>query len=225
MKIHSSWYNKLESEIQKPYIKELKEFLQKEKNLGKIIYPDENLVFHAFSQTPWEMVKVVIMGQDPYHGPGQAHGLSFSVPQNVTIPPSLRNIYQEIATDLQIKPPKTGCLIPWAKQGVLLLNATLTVQAGLPKSHYGRGWETFTDAVIDLLAQREDPLVFILWGASAREKCTRILSQREHPHLVLHAAHPSPFSATKFFGCRHFSQTNFYLKKWGRGSICWEIDE
>ena len=165
------------------------------------------------------------MGQDPYHGPGQAHGLSFSVPKNVTIPPSLRNIYQEIATDLQIKPPSTGCLIPWAKQGVLLLNATLTVQAGLPKSHYGRGWETFTDAVIDLLAQRQDPLVFILWGASAREKCTRILSQRKHSHLVLHAAHPSPFSATKFFGCRHFSQANFYLKKWGRGSICWEIDK
>lgn len=225
MKMHRSWYSKLESEIRKPYIQELKSFLQKEKSLGKIIYPDENLVFHAFSQTPWEMVKVVIMGQDPYHGPGQAHGLSFSVPKNVAIPPSLRNIYQEIATDLQVKPPSSGCLIPWAKQGVLLLNATLTVQAGLPKSHYGTGWEIFTDAVINLLAQREDPLVFILWGASAREKCARILSQRKNPHLVLYAAHPSPFSATKFFGCRHFSQANFYLKKWGRGSICWEIDE
>lgn len=225
MKMHRSWYDRLESEIRKPYIQQLKNFLQEEKELGKTIYPEENLVFHAFSQTPWEMVKVVIMGQDPYHGPRQAHGLSFSVPKNVTIPPSLRNIYQEIATDLQVKPPSTGCLIPWAKQGVLLLNATLTVQAGLPKSHYGKGWETFTDAVIDLLAQREDPLVFILWGASAREKCSRILSQRKHSHLVLHAAHPSPFSATKFFGCRHFSQTNFYLKKWGLGSICWEIDE
>lgn len=225
MKLHCSWYARLESEIRKPYIQDLKKFLQEEKLLGKIIYPSEDLVFHAFSQTPWERVKVVIMGQDPYHGPGQAHGLSFSVPKGVAIPPSLRNIYQEITTDLQIEPPSTGCLIFWAKQGVLLLNATLTVQAGIPKSHYGKGWETFTDAVVDALARREDPLVFILWGASAREKCTRILSQRTHPHLVLHAAHPSPFSAPKFFGCKHFSQTNFYLKKWGREPICWSISE
>lgn len=225
MKMHRSWYNKLDHEIHKPYVKKLKKFLEKERRLGKIIYPAEDLVFNAFSHTPWENVKVIIMGQDPYHGPGQAHGLSFSVPKNIAIPPSLRNIYQEIASDLQIQPPTTGCLIPWANQGVLLLNATLTVQAGLPKSHYGRGWETFTDAVIDALAQREDPLVFILWGASAKEKCTRILSGRPHPHLVLHSAHPSPFSATKFFGCKHFSQANFYLKKWGRDPICWGIDE
>lgn len=225
MKMHSSWYNKLENEIHKPYVKELKKFLEEERRLGKIIYPAEDLVFNAFSHTPWQNVKVIIMGQDPYHGPGQAHGLSFSVPKNIAIPPSLRNIYQEIASDLQIKPPTTGCLIPWAMQGVLLLNATLTVEAGLPKSHYGRGWETFTDAVIDSLAQREDRLVFILWGASAKEKCTRILSGRPHPHLVLHSAHPSPFSAAKFFGCRHFSQANFYLKKWGRDPICWGIDE
>lgn len=225
MKLHRSWYEELKDEIQKPYIQDLKNFLKEEKQAGKIIYPAEDLVFHAFSQTPWENVKVIIMGQDPYHGPGQAHGLSFSVPKGIAIPPSLRNIYQEITTDLQIQAPTTGCLIPWAKQGVLLLNATLTVQAGLPKSHYGKGWETFTDAVVDALAQRKDPLVFILWGASAREKCTRILSQRAHCHLVLHAAHPSPFSAPKFFGCKHFSRANFYLKKWGRDPICWGIGE
>lgn len=221
MNISKRWHDILKEEIAKPYIKDLKKFLEKEKTAGKIVYPPEPLIFHAFSHTPYEEVKVVIMGQDPYHGPGQAHGLSFSVPCGVPQPPSLQNIFKEIEKDLGIPRPQSGCLSAWARQGVLLLNATLTVRDGEPKSHYGQGWEQFTDAVIQKLGERKDPLVFLLWGKSAQEKCAHLLKQSQH--IVLTAAHPSPFSATGFFGCRHFSKTNDYLKRWGKSPIDWSL--
>ena len=169
-------------------------------------------------------MKVVIIGQDPYHGPGQAHGLCFSVPSGVRLPPSLKNIYLEIEKDLGLSSCKNGCLLPCAKQGVLLLNATLTVRAAEPKSHYGNGWEQFTDAVVERLIEREDPIVFLLWGKSAQEKLEGILSHKKTPHVVLTAAHPSGFSAYRgFFGCRHFSQVNTLLEKWGKTPIDWRI--
>lgn len=219
MQLAKNWHAILKEEIKKPYIQELKRFLASEK--GEV-YPPEPLIFHAFGVTPYEEVKVVIMGQDPYHGPGQAQGMSFSVPCGIPIPPSLKNIYKEIEDDLGIPPPKTGCLTPWAKQGVLLLNATLTVRARQPKSHYGKGWEQFTDAVIAKLAERKDPIVFMLWGRSAQEKCDHILAGTEH--AILTAAHPSPYSAhSGFLGCRHFSKANAYLKKWGKTPVDWKI--
>jgi uracil-DNA glycosylase len=210
MKIEKSWHEKLKEELQKPYIQELKNFLEKEKVEGKIVYPPEPLIFNAFLQTPFDKVKVVIMGQDPYHGAGQAHGLSFSVPRGITPPPSLKNIFKELAADVAIPTPEHGCLMSWAQQGVLLLNAILTVRAGEPKSHDGIGWEQFTDAVIDLLAQKKERLVFLLWGKSAQDKCHKVLGTH---HLVLQAAHPSPYSAQNFFGCRHFSKANAVLSK------------
>lgn len=219
MQLAKNWHDKLKEEIRKPYIAELKSFLANEE--GEV-YPPEPLIFHAFGVTPYEDVKVVIMGQDPYHGPGQAHGMSFSVPCGIPVPPSLKNIYKEIEADLGIPPPTTGCLTSWAKQGVLLLNATLTVRARSPKSHYGRGWEQFTDAVVAKLAEREDPIVFLLWGRSAMEKCDHIL-QGTH-HAVLTAPHPSPYSAhSGFFGCRHFSKANRFLETWGKSPIDWRI--
>jgi len=221
MQIEKSWYEKLKNEISQPYIQELKKFLEEEKKAGKTTYPPAQLVFNAFLQTPYDQVKVVIVGQDPYHGPGQAHGLSFSVLPGVPIPPSLKNIYKELETDLGIKRPSSGCLISWAKQGVLLLNATLTVSAGDPKSHHGKGWERFTDAVIDILAQRPDPIVFLLWGKSAQEKCHKVMGSH---HAVFQAAHPSPYSADRFLGCRHFSKTNEFLKKVGKEPIDWNVE-
>ncbi len=223
MKLEKSWYQELKDEIAKDYIQELKAFLAEEKERGETIYPPEPLVFHAFSKTPFAEVKVVIMGQDPYHGPGQAHGLSFSVPCGVSQPPSLKNIFKELVDDLGISLPKEGCLSDWAKQGVLLLNATLTVRAGLPKSHHGKGWEQFTDAVIMRLLKREDPLVFILWGKLAQDKYHHLMSGKKSPHSVLMSAHPSPYSATGFFGCRHFSKTNALLKKWEKSPIDWSL--
>jgi len=220
MKLEKSWHEKLKNEISQPYIQELKAFLEQEKKDGKIIYPPEPLIFNAFLQTPFDKVKVVISGQDPYHGAGQAHGLSFSVLPGVTPPPSLKNIFKELETDLGIPRPSHGCLISWAQQGVLLLNATLTVRAGEPRSHYGKGWERFTDAVIDILAQRPDPLVFLLWGKSAQEKCHKVLGSH---HAVFQSAHPSPYSADKFFGCRHFSKANEFLKKNGKEPIDWTV--
>jgi len=217
MKLAKNWHKLLEEEINKPYIKELKAFLENQE-----YYPPADLVFHAFALTSYPEVKVVIVGQDPYHGPGQAHGMCFSVPKGVALPPSLKNIYKELQDDLGIPPAKTGCLDSWAKQGILLLNATLTVRPNEPKSHYGKGWEQFTDAVIAKLAERKDPIVFILWGNSAKEKCAHLLNTTHH--VVLTAAHPSPFSAySGFFGCRHFSKANEYLKKWGKTPIDWEI--
>lgn len=225
MKLAKSWHEALKDEIGKPYIGELKAFLREEKEGGEVVYPPEELVFHAFSHTPYGQVKVVIIGQDPYHGQGQAHGLSFSVPPGVRSPPSLKNIFKELEEDLKIPAPSHGCLTDWARQGVLLLNATLTVRDGQPKSHYGKGWERFTDAVVDLLYRREDPIVFVLWGRSAKEKCQSVIaSGGPSAHVVLMAAHPSPFSAHDgFFGCRHFSQINEYLAKWGKTPIDWKI--
>ena len=220
MKLEKSWYEKLKNEINQPYVQELKNFLEHEKKEGKIIYPPEPLVFNAFLQTPFDNVKVVVVGQDPYHGPGQAHGLSFSVLPGITPPPSLKNIFKEMETDLGIPRPSHGCLISWAQQGVLLLNATLTVRAGEPRSHYGKGWEKFTDAVIDILAKRPDPLVFLLWGKSAQEKCHKVLGTH---HAVFQSAHPSPYSADKFFGCRHFSKANEFLKKNGKEPVNWAV--
>jgi len=224
MKLEKSWYTALREEIEKPYISTLKSFLQQEKEQGKIVYPPEPLVFNAFLQTPIDHAEVVIIGQDPYHGPGQAHGLSFSVPQGIPFPPSLRNIFLELERDVGIATPRHGCLLSWAKQGVLLLNATLTVRSGEARSHYGKGWEPFTDAVVAKLLQREKPLVFLLWGRSAQEKLRAIENKQVMPHVFLTAAHPSPLSAHEgFFGCRHFSQTNAFLQKWGRKPIDWNV--
>jgi uracil-DNA glycosylase len=223
MKLEASWYRELKDEIAQPYVASLKAFLAHERNSGAIVYPPEPLVFHAFSCTPFSDVKVVIIGQDPYHGPGQAHGLSFSVPCGIPPPPSLKNIFRELKDDLGIPPPKEGCLTHWAKQGVLLLNATLTVRQGEPKSHYGRGWERFTDAVVSCLNKRESPLVIILWGESAKKKYHQIETSEKRPHLVLMAAHPSPYSVENFFGCRHFSKTNEALNQWGKTPIDWKL--
>ncbi len=221
--MEASWLELLQGEFEKPYMKELEAFLAKEIRSGAEIYPPFELIFNAFCQTPFDKVRVVIMGQDPYHGPGQAHGLSFSVPKGIPIPPSLQNIFKEIKDDLGIQPPNHGCLIEWARQGVLLLNATLTVRANEPKSHYGKGWEPFTDRVVQLLCTRKDPLVFLLWGKSAADKFQHICMNASH-HLVLAASHPSPLSAhSGFFGCRHFSKANEFLKKVGKKPIDWAI--
>lgn len=219
--MEEGWYRELKEEFEKPYLKKLQEFLALEFSSEKVIYPPQKLIFNAFCQTPFDKVKVLIMGQDPYHNPGQAHGLSFSVPEHIKPPPSLVNIFKEIMDDIGGPPPKSGCLLPWAKQGVLLLNATLTVRENEPKSHYGNGWEIFTDAVIRKLIEKKDSLIFVLWGRSAREKCAHIINGKGH---ILEAPHPSPFSAnTGFFGCRHFSKINEILKKEKKDLIDWSI--
>jgi len=223
IKLENSWLQALKEEISLPYLQELKFFLDQESIQGATIYPPEDLVFNAFLHTPFDKVKVVVVGQDPYHGKCQAHGLSFSVLPGVKIPPSLKNIYKELIEDVKISPPTTGCLTSWADQGVLLLNATLTVREAEPKSHSGRGWERFTDKVIEKLAERDDPLIFLLWGKSAQEKVERVLAKGNPKHLVLTAAHPSPFSATKFLGCKHFSKTNKKLLEWGKAPIDWQV--
>lgn len=220
----ASWLEKLESEFSKPYMKDLESFLAGEIQSGASVYPPFDLIFNAFCQTPFDRVKVVIIGQDPYHGAGQAHGMSFSVPKGVALPPSLQNIYKELKEDLGMQTPPHGCLLEWAEQGVLFLNAILTVRADEPKSHHGKGWETFTDRVVQLLCERKDPIVFLLWGKSAQEKFQHIQSDKPTPHLVLIAPHPSPFSAhTGFLGCRHFSKTNEFLKQAGKTPIDWAI--
>jgi uracil-DNA glycosylase len=223
--MEASWLEQLKGEFEKPYMKMLERFLAEEIRLGAVVYPPFEDVFNAFCQTPYSKTKVVIIGQDPYHGPGQAHGLSFSVPKGVGAPPSLQNIFKELKEDLGIAPPNHGCLIDWAKQGVLLLNATLTVRANEPKSHHGRGWETFTDRVVQLLCAREEPLAFLLWGKSAQDKFQHIqMEGKLKRHLVLSAAHPSPFSAhSGFFGCRHFSKVNDFLLGSGQVPIDWRI--
>jgi uracil-DNA glycosylase len=223
--LESSWDRVLSDELQQPYIASLAAFVEKERAANIPVYPNRDLVFQAFRQTPYEAVNVVIMGQDPYHGIGQAHGLCFSVPQGVQPPPSLQNIFKEQVSDIGIRLPSHGCLISWAQQGVLLLNATLTVRQGEPMSHHGRGWERFTDAVISKLAERTDPVIFVLWGKSAQEKCKRIASMGQHSqHLVLTSPHPSPLSAHQgFFGCRHFSQINEFLRKKGKPLINWQL--
>lgn len=220
--IEPSWKKALHHELDLPYLLQLAAFVERERSAGMSVYPPKNLVFNAFWQTPYDQVKVLIMGQDPYHGPGQAHGLCFSVPEGIPLPPSLQNIYKEIATDVGSTLPKHGCLLNWARQGVLLLNATLTVRQGEPMSHHGKGWERFTDAVIEALCAREDPVIFVLWGKSAQDKCKRVKELKNSKHVILTASHPSPLSAHNgFFGCRHFSQVNKHLLKQGKSIIEW----
>jgi len=222
--MEASWLGRLQEEFKEPYMRKLEDFLASEILDGATVYPPFELIFNAFCQTRCEEVKVVIIGQDPYHGPGQAHGLSFSVPKGVPQPPSLQNIFKEIKADLGIQPPSHGCLLEWAQQGVLLLNATLTVREGEAKSHFGRGWEQFTDRVVQLLCERKEPLVFLLWGKSAADKFQHIATKGASHHLVLTSVHPSPLSAHGgFFGCRHFSQTNEFLKQHGTQPIDWTI--
>jgi uracil-DNA glycosylase len=222
--MEESWKIALKEEWGKNYLQELAVFVAKERSGSEAVYPSKGDVFNAFNLTPFEKVKVIIIGQDPYHGPGQAHGLSFSVPPSIPQPPSLKNIFKELQDDLGIMPPKHGCLIPWAKQGVMLLNAVLTVRAHTPRSHYGKGWELFTDAVVARLVRREDPAIFVLWGKTAQEKCRHILEQTMNRHFILMAPHPSPYSVhSGFFGCRHFSKINDLLKKQGKEPINWVI--
>ncbi len=222
VKIEASWKEALKNEFTKPYFLEIVTHLKMEKAAGKIIYPPGPLIFNAFTQTPFDKVSVVILGQDPYHNPGQAHGLSFSVPAGIKPPPSLINIYKEIQSDIGVPMPAAyGDLTAWAQQGVLLLNAILTVRANEPASHQKIGWMNFTDAVIQKISDERTGVVFLLWGRFAQDK--QILID-ETKHLILKAAHPSPFSADKgFFGCRHFSKTNDYLVKRGRQPINWKL--
>lgn len=221
--LDASWQNVLAPELTKPYFKELMAFVENERNSGIPIYPPHHEMFQAFYETPFDQVKVVIVGQDPYHGPGQAHGLCFSVPDGVPPPPSLKNIFKEMQSDLGIPRPTGGGLLHWAKQGVLLLNATLSVREGEAMSHRGRGWEAFTDAVIQSLYERMDPPIFVLWGRSAEQKCKFLLGRTEKDVPVLVAAHPSPLSAYHgFFGCRHFSKINALLVQKGKEPIKWE---
>jgi uracil-DNA glycosylase len=218
VRIESSWKAALETEFEKPYFVELSQKV-KEAYLSNIVYPAPKNIFNAFTFCPFDQIKVVILGQDPYHGVGQAHGLSFSVPDGIKAPPSLQNIYKEIKNDLGVEVPTSGNLERWAKQGVLLLNATLTVESSKPGSHQRLGWETFTDAVIKTISNKKEHVVFLLWGNFARSKATFINTKK---HLVLEAPHPSPFSAhTGFFGCKHFSKSNDYLKKYGKREIAW----
>ncbi len=222
VKIHPSWKEVLKNEFEKTYFQQIVLFLKTEKAQGKMIYPPGPLVFNAFNTTPFDKVAVVILGQDPYHGAGQAHGLSFSVPAGIKPPPSLANIFKELATDIGIQMPEQyGNLTRWAEQGVLLLNASLTVRAGEPMSHAKYGWAEFTDAVIQAISDNKKGVVFILWGKFAQEKQPLI---DETKHFVLKAAHPSPFSADKgFFGCRHFSKTNQLLMQQGHVPIDWKL--
>lgn len=223
--IETSWNRVVGSELEKPYMNDLKRFLEEEAASGQSVYPPMDLWFAALDRTPFSAVEVVIVGQDPYHGEGQAEGLSFSVPRGVKIPPSLRNIYKELESDLGFKPPEHGSLVSWAEQGVLLLNATLTVRAGKPLSHHKKGWERFTDALICALAERKDPIVFILWGKSAIDKFKHAAGNHlSASHLILQGPHPSPLSAYQgFFGSKPFSRTNAFLKAHGKRPIDWRI--
>ncbi|MFM7672652.1 MAG: uracil-DNA glycosylase [Bacteroidota bacterium] len=221
VQIDPSWKAVLKKEFNAPYFQQLVTHIRTEKELGKTIYPPGSLIFNAYNCTPFDQVKVVIIGQDPYHGPGQAHGLSFSVPPGVPPPPSLQNIFKELEADLGLRKPLQGDLTKWAMQGVFLLNASLTVRAGEPMSHSQIGWAAFTDATIRCLAERREQLVFLLWGKFAQEKAKFIDPQK---HLVLKAAHPSPLSAHNgFLGCRHFSQTNAYLVANRIDPIDWSV--
>jgi uracil-DNA glycosylase len=218
--LHPSWQAEIGEEFEKPYMQALRTFLKEQKAASKMIYPPSPLIFNAFNHTPFEQVRVVILGQDPYHGDGQAHGLSFSVPNGVALPPSLMNIYKEIASDLNITMSRNGDLTHWANQGVLLLNATLTVQQGNAGSHQNRGWEAFTDAAIAALNSNRDHLVFVLWGSYAQKKGAFIDESR---HLVLKSPHPSPLSAHRgFFGNHQFSKINQYLTQHGQTPIDWQ---
>ncbi len=221
VKIEQGWKKILQDEFDKPYFAEISHFLKTEKSQGKIIYPPGPQIFNAFDKTPFDKVKVVLLGQDPYHGPGQAMGLSFSVPDGIKPPPSLINIFKELSKDVGIPIPKTGNLTKWAEQGVLLLNASLTVRVNEPNSHAKIGWHNFTDAVIQKISEHKKNIVFLLWGAFARQKQVFIDPNK---HLILQSAHPSPFSVEKFFGCSHFSKTNNYLVYNGIDPINWSLD-
>ena len=223
VQLDESWKYNLAEFLLSPKMDALRDFLLQEKQQNKVIYPPSSLIFNALNTTPLDQVKVVIIGQDPYHGPNQAHGLSFSVQRGVALPPSLRNIFHELHTDLGVPIPKHGDLTHWAEQGVLLLNSVLTVEAGQPTSHQKQGWEDFTDHVIDVLNQQREHIVFILWGAYAQRKGQRIDPNK---HLILKAAHPSPLAANRggFFGCKVFSKSNNYLKQNGIEPIDWQLD-
>lgn len=220
VKIEQSWKNALADEFGKPYFESLVRFLHKEKADGQVIYPPGSQIFRAFDLTPVEQVKVVILGQDPYHGPGQAHGLSFSVPAGIPAPPSLKNIFKEIETDLGVQMSGYPDLEKWARQGVLLLNAVLTVRGGQAASHSKIGWQEFTDAVIRYISDNCEGVVFMLWGNFARSKAELIDRSK---HVVLEAAHPSPLARGAFFGCRHFSRANEALASFGRTPIDWRL--
>ena len=220
VKIEESWKNVLKTEFEQPYFQSLATFLRKEKENNKTVYPPGSLIFNAFNTTPFDKVKVVILGQDPYHNPGEAMGLSFSVPRGVRTPPSLQNIYKELKEDLGVPIPNHGDLTHWAEQGVFLLNAMLTVERNKPRSHQKIGWQTFTDTVIRRLSDQREGLVFMLWGGFARQKKQLIDSSK---HLVLEAAHPSPLAGGAFFGSRHFSRANEYLKQQGKEPVDWSL--
>ncbi len=222
VQLDESWLAVIGEEFEKPYMLQLREFLKQESASGKLLYPPAKKIFNALDSTPFDAVKVVIIGQDPYHGPEQAHGLSFSVPRGVKPPPSLQNIFKELQNDLKLPLPSHGCLEHWAQQGVLLLNAVLTVEHKRAGSHAGKGWERFTDRVIEVLAQRRENLVFLLWGAYAQKKGALIDGER---HCVLKSVHPSPLSAHRgFLGCKHFSSANRFLESHGYEPIDWDIN-
>jgi uracil-DNA glycosylase len=223
IRLHESWLGPLRSEFDQPYMGELKSFLLAEREKGRTIFPRASNWFRALDLTPLDRVRVVILGQDPYHGPGQAHGLCFSVPPGVRPPPSLMNIFKELQSDLGIAPGSHGLLEHWARQGVLLLNSVLTVEMGQAASHREKGWERFTDAVVRLVNEKSDPVVFILWGSYSQKKAAFVDTSR---HLVLKAPHPSPLSAhSGFFGCRHFSKANAFLESKGLAPIDWALPE
>ena len=223
IKLHSQWRQVIGEEFEKDYMQSLREFLLQRKQQGAVIYPPSDQWFSALNNTPFEQVRVVILGQDPYHGAGQAHGLCFSVTPDIKVPPSLANIYKEMKSDLGIDQPNHGCLMSWAQQGVLLLNATLTVEDGIAGAHQGKGWERFTDQVIKAVNQQLEGVVFMLWGSYAQKKSAMIDSSR---HLVLKSVHPSPLSAYRgFFGCGHFSATNHYLQEKGLEPINWQLPQ
>jgi uracil-DNA glycosylase len=220
VKIEPSWKAQLQSEFDEPYFASITGYVKNEIAMGHTVYPPGGLIFNAFTKTAWDNVKVVILGQDPYHGYGQAHGLCFSVPHGVKAPPSLVNIFKEIQADLGIAPPNHGCLEKWAEQGVFLLNAILTVRANTPASHSGIGWQTFTDAVIRKISDEKTGVVYLLWGNFARAKKTLIDQSK---HYVLEAAHPSPLAGGAFNGCKHFSKTNELLVQQGKTAIDWSL--
>lgn len=223
VRLHDSWKVLLSPEFEQDYMKKLRAFLLKQKQDGRMIYPPGAQIFNALDQTTFENVKVVVLGQDPYHGPGQAHGLCFSVSAGVPKPPSLQNIFKEIEKDLGIVSSKNGCLLAWAQQGVLLLNAVLTVEHAQAGSHQGKGWELFTDRIVSLLNEQREHLVFMLWGSYAQKKGAII---DRHRHLVLESPHPSPLSAHRgFFGNKHFSSANRYLTEHGKSPINWQLPE
>ncbi len=218
--IDASWAEALKNEWEKPYLDDLVAFIAQERRSDTPVYPPKMEVFNAFNYTPYDRVEVVIIGQDPYHGQGQAHGLSFSVTGEVKQPPSLKNIFKELKEDLGIEPPDHGNLEKWATQGILMLNTILTVRASEPRSHHGKGWELFTSSVVQILNERKDPVIFVLWGKAAQEKCGSVAPH----HHVLIAPHPSPYSAhSGFFGSRPFSKINELLKSQGKQPINWAL--